>query len=135
MMNCVTRGALSESVDMRFAMGVDWFTVDTCLAGLFTLSFYSDFGPLNIGMLYSYCTKLNRKMKVSLGRFLRRRVRCPRVLRWILDCVFFLQSISLSKKRLVHFTSTDPRKRANAAFLAGAYSVSDVSSACGQPVS
>ena len=33
----------------------------------------------------------------------------------------FLKSVSLSKKKIVHYTSMDPRKRVNAAFLAGAY--------------
>ena len=40
---------------------------------------------------------------------------------------FFLcnfQSFSLSKKKIVHYTSFDPKLRANAAFLIGAYSVS-----------
>ncbi len=34
------------------------------------------------------------------------------------------QSYSLSKKKIVHYTSYDSRKRANAAFLIGAYAVS-----------
>ena len=29
------------------------------------LSFYADFGPLNLAMLYRYCCKLNKKLKVS----------------------------------------------------------------------
>ena len=33
------------------------------------------------------------------------------------------QSVSLSKKKIVHYTSMDSRKRVNAAFLAGAYQV------------
>ena len=35
-----------------------------------------------------------------------------------------MQSFSLGKKKIVHYTSFDARKRANAAFLIGAYSVS-----------
>lgn len=27
-------------------------------------SFYADFGPLNLAMLYRYCCKLNKKLKV-----------------------------------------------------------------------
>lgn len=27
-------------------------------------SFYADFGPLNLAMLYRYCWKLNKKLKV-----------------------------------------------------------------------
>jgi hypothetical protein len=42
-----------------------------------------------------YCTKLNRKLK----------------------------SYSLSKKKIVHYTTTDSHKRANAAFLISAYAV------------
>ncbi|KAM5295015.1 dual specificity protein phosphatase CDC14A isoform 5-T5 [Glossophaga mutica] len=46
-------------------------------------------------MLYRYCCKLNKKLK----------------------------SYSLSRKRIVHYTCFDQRKRANAAFLIGAYAV------------
>ncbi|KAB0356021.1 hypothetical protein FD754_000177 [Muntiacus muntjak] len=56
-------------------------------------SFYADFGPLNLAMVYRYCCKLNKKLK----------------------------SYSLSRKRIVHYTCFDQRKRANAAFLIGAY--------------
>jgi len=58
-------------------------------------SFYADFGPLNLAMLYRYCCKLNKKLK----------------------------SFSLSKKKIVHYTSFDARKRANAAFLISCYAV------------
>ena len=44
---------------------------------------------------FSYCTKLNRKLK----------------------------SYSLAKKKIVHYTTLDSHKRANAAFLVSAYSV------------
>lgn len=56
--------------------------------------FYADFGPLNLAMLYQYCEKLNKKLK------------------------------SFRKKKIVHYTSTDPEKRVNAAFLVGSYAVS-----------
>ena len=36
-----------------------------------------------------------------------------------------LQSFSLAKKRIIHYTSFDARKRANAAFLISAYAVSN----------
>lgn len=55
--------------------------------------FYADFGPLNLAMLYQYCEKLNKKLK------------------------------SFRKKKIVHYTSTDPEKRVNAAFLVGSYAV------------
>uniref|UniRef100_A0A8B9QFN8 Cell division cycle 14A n=1 Tax=Apteryx owenii TaxID=8824 RepID=A0A8B9QFN8_APTOW len=58
-------------------------------------NFYGDFGPLNLAMLYRYCCKLNKKLK----------------------------SFSLSRKKIVYYTSFDQRKRANAAFLIGAYAV------------
>uniref|UniRef100_A0AAY4BFX2 Protein-tyrosine-phosphatase n=1 Tax=Denticeps clupeoides TaxID=299321 RepID=A0AAY4BFX2_9TELE len=58
-------------------------------------NFYADFGPLNLAMLYRYCCKLNKKLK----------------------------SFTLTRKRIVHYTSFDQRKRANAAVLVGAYAV------------
>jgi len=58
-------------------------------------NFYADFGPLNLAMLFRYCSKLNKKLK----------------------------SYSLSKKKIVHYTSYDSRKRANAAYLIGAFAV------------
>ncbi|XP_066536988.1 cell division cycle 14Aa isoform X2 [Hoplias malabaricus] len=58
-------------------------------------NFYADFGPLNLAMLYRYCCKLNKKLK----------------------------SFTLSRKRIIHYTSYDQQKRANAAFLIGAYAV------------
>lgn len=32
----------------------------------FFLSFYADFGPLNLAMVYRYCCKINKKLKVNL---------------------------------------------------------------------
>ncbi|XP_028282955.1 dual specificity protein phosphatase CDC14AB-like [Parambassis ranga] len=58
-------------------------------------SFYADFGPLNLAMLYRYCCKLNKKLK----------------------------SFTISRKKLVYYTSYDQKKRANAAVLIGAYAV------------
>ncbi|XP_061152430.1 dual specificity protein phosphatase CDC14AB isoform X3 [Syngnathus typhle] len=58
-------------------------------------NFYADFGPLNLAMLYRYCCKLNNKLK----------------------------SFTLSRKRIVHYSSFDQRKRSNAAVLIGAYAV------------
>eukprot|EP00062_Callorhinchus_milii_P017263 gi/632969461/ref/XP_007901101.1/ PREDICTED: dual specificity protein phosphatase CDC14A isoform X1 [Callorhinchus milii] len=58
-------------------------------------NFYADFGPLNLAMLYRYGCKLNKKLK----------------------------SFTLSRKKIVHYTSFDQKKRANAAFLIGAYAV------------
>ena len=50
---------------------------------------------LTSNLLCRYCTKLNRKLK----------------------------SYSLAKKKIVHYTTLDSHKRANAAFLISAYSV------------
>ena len=58
-------------------------------------NFYADFGPLNLSLLYRYCQKLNKKLK----------------------------SYTLAKKKLVHYTSLDPHKRANAAYLIASYAV------------
>ncbi|XP_028856235.1 dual specificity protein phosphatase CDC14AB isoform X5 [Denticeps clupeoides] len=74
-------------------------------------NFYADFGPLNLAMLYRYCCKLNKKLKLaSCSTFA-----CP--------CMGMLQSFTLTRKRIVHYTSFDQRKRANAAVLVGAYAV------------
>lgn len=64
----------------------------------FILSFYADFGPLNLAIVHRYCTKLNKK----------------------------LNSPTLSHKRIIHYTTFDPKKRANAAFLIAAYSVRNI---------
>ncbi|XP_070256981.1 dual specificity protein phosphatase CDC14B isoform X3 [Myotis yumanensis] len=58
-------------------------------------NFYADFGPLNLAMLYRYCCKINKKLK----------------------------SITMIRKKIVHFTGSDQRKQANAAFLIGCYMV------------
>ncbi|CAJ1059532.1 dual specificity protein phosphatase CDC14AB isoform X1 [Xyrichtys novacula] len=58
-------------------------------------NFYADFGPLNLAMLYRYCCKLNKKLK----------------------------SFTLTRKRIVHYTSFDQRRRSNAAVLIGGYAV------------
>ncbi|XP_069794104.1 dual specificity protein phosphatase CDC14AB isoform X4 [Narcine bancroftii] len=57
-------------------------------------NFYADFGPLNLAQLYRYCCKLNKKLK----------------------------SFTLSRKKIIHYTSFDQQKRANAAYLIGGYS-------------
>jgi cell division cycle 14 len=62
---------------------------------LFYENFYADFGPLNLAMVYRYCIKVNKKLK----------------------------AMSLCKKRIVHYTTMDPEKRVNAAFLIACYAV------------
>ena len=39
--------------------------LDDIIALFVVFSFYADFGPLNLAMLYRYCCKLNKKLKVS----------------------------------------------------------------------
>ncbi|CAF0923864.1 unnamed protein product [Adineta ricciae] len=58
-------------------------------------NFYADFGPLNLAVVHRYCTKLNKK----------------------------LNNPTLGHKRIIHYTTFDPKKRANAAFLIAAYSI------------
>ncbi|XP_075218023.1 dual specificity protein phosphatase CDC14C-like isoform X2 [Lycorma delicatula] len=60
-------------------------------------NFYSDFGPLNLAMLYRYCTELNKKLQMNSS----------------ITC----------KKKIVHYTTTDDKKRVNAAFLIASYAV------------
>lgn len=57
-------------------------------------NYYSDFGPLNLGCVFKYCKILNDKLKQYLN-----------------------------KQAIVHFTTIDPKKKANAAFLMGCYGV------------
>ncbi|KAK8787288.1 hypothetical protein V5799_022935 [Amblyomma americanum] len=58
-------------------------------------SFYADFGPLNLAMLFRYCIKLQKKLK----------------------------SYALAQKKIIHYTTSDAKKRVNAAFLMGSYSI------------
>lgn len=60
-------------------------------------SFFNDFGPLNICMVYNYAQKLDRLLSKNLH----------------------------AKKKIVHYTTMDAAKRLNAAFLIGAYAVSE----------
>ncbi|XP_049880368.1 uncharacterized protein LOC126376860 [Pectinophora gossypiella] len=57
-------------------------------------NYYSDFGPLNLGCVYKYCKILNEKLKQYLN-----------------------------KQKIVHYTSAEARKKANAAFLIGCYGI------------
>ncbi|KAM3961456.1 uncharacterized protein ACR2FA_004572 [Aphomia sociella] len=57
-------------------------------------NYYSDFGPLNLGCVYKYCKILNDKLKQHLN-----------------------------KQIIIHYTSIEPSKKANAAFLLGCYGV------------
>ncbi|XP_028032845.1 tyrosine-protein phosphatase CDC14-like [Bombyx mandarina] len=57
-------------------------------------NYYSDFGPLNLGCVYKYCKLLNEKLRLCL-----------------------------KKKAVVHYTSAEPKKKTNSAFLIGCYGV------------
>ncbi|XP_058805471.1 dual specificity protein phosphatase CDC14B-like [Phymastichus coffea] len=57
-------------------------------------NFYKDFGPLNLAMVYRYCQKVDKKVKTIT-----------------------------SNKKIVHYTTTDPQKRVNAAFLVACYAI------------
>jgi len=83
---------LKTSIKPKSTANTHYFCIDD---ELIYENFYADFGPLNLSLLYRFCTKVNRKLK----------------------------SYSLSKKKIVHYTSLDSHKRANAAFLIAAYSV------------
>lgn len=85
--------ATVRSVEKPVSTGAShFFSVDEELV---YESFYADFGPLNLAMLFRYCVKLQKKLK----------------------------SFALAKKKIVHYTSSDSKKRVNAAFLMGSYAV------------
>ncbi|XP_048506022.1 dual specificity protein phosphatase CDC14A-like [Athalia rosae] len=58
-------------------------------------NFYNDFGPLNLACLYKYCYKINEKLKSSANK----------------------------QKQIVHYTSQNQQKRANAAYLIASYAI------------
>lgn len=57
-------------------------------------NFFQDFGPLNISCLYKYCCKMTKLLQNFRG-----------------------------KKKIVHYTSHDPNRKANAAYLIGCFAV------------
>ncbi|XP_033212933.1 dual specificity protein phosphatase CDC14A-like [Belonocnema kinseyi] len=58
-------------------------------------NFYNDFGPLNLACLYRYCSVVNRKLKNPNNKH----------------------------KQIVHCTSSDQEKRANAAYLIASFAI------------
>ncbi|CAH1153653.1 unnamed protein product [Phaedon cochleariae] len=85
--------SLNTHVDPKSTPSVHYFTVDHELE---YESFYLDFGPLNLAMLYHYCLILRRK----------------------------LSNPTFQNKKIVHYTyGPDGQRRVNAAFLIGAYSI------------
>ncbi|KAF5280135.1 hypothetical protein FQA39_LY18137 [Lamprigera yunnana] len=61
---------------------------------LLYFNYYFDFGPLNISCLYKYCYKLNNYLRFVSG-----------------------------SKRVIHYTTSNPVKRVNAAYLMGCYTI------------
>lgn len=57
---------LKVSIRPKSTPDTHYFCVDEQLV---YRNFYSDFGPLNLAMLYRYCQKLNRKLKVRMVLF------------------------------------------------------------------
>lgn len=58
-------------------------------------NYYSDFGPLNLAMLYRYCVKVNT----------------------------LLRCFNNERKKLIHYTTRNLKKRTNAAFLIASYAI------------
>jgi len=83
---------LKGSYRLKSTNNTHYFSIDDELV---YENFNSDFGPLNLAMLFRYCQKLNAKLRAP----------------------------SLHRKRIIHYTSSDPHKRVNAAFLVGGYSI------------
>ncbi|KAM7054064.1 dual specificity protein phosphatase CDC14A isoform 4-T4 [Molossus nigricans] len=91
----------------KSTVNIHYFSIDEELV---YENFYADFGPLNLAMVYRYCCKVNKKLK-------------PKKIFKNIPFLGKLESYSLSRKKIVHYTCFDQRKRANAAFLMGAYAV------------
>lgn len=87
-----------------------YFTIDD---QLLYLSFFQDWGPLNIAMVYKACILIHELLEV--------RSQLPRA-----SChsrVLLLQDKELASHRLVLYSSNDPRRKANAALLMALYVV------------
>lgn len=85
---------LNTDASPKSTASAHYFAVDT---EQFYDSFYNDFGPLNLAILFHYCGKLDRKLSNS----------------------------SMQNKKIVHYTGTSDKNRVNAAYLIGAYAVRD----------
>lgn len=81
----------SHPIVTRKSSNIHFFTIDD---EFIYANFFADFGPLNLGMLYRYCMKVNRKLK-KINPY----------------------------KRILHYTQRDGQKKVNAAFLIGSYCV------------
>ena len=83
---------LRTAVKPKSTPNTHYFSIDDELT---YENFYSDFGPLNLSLLYRYCMKLRAK----------------------------LDHHAKTKKKIVHYTTMDSEKRANAAYLIASYAV------------
>mmetsp|Transcript_59907 Transcript_59907/g.175085 ORF Transcript_59907/g.175085 Transcript_59907/m.175085 type:complete len:533 (+) Transcript_59907:293-1891(+) len=102
MPGCDMPGAVEVIADRLFWASLDDVPEDTRRCHYFSIDedlvyqpFCSDFGPLNLGMVYQYCKHLAAK----------------------------LDQLDLKGRHIVHVCSTDCHKRANSAFLMCAYQV------------
>ncbi len=92
-----------------------YFTVDD---QMHYLSFFQDWGPLNMAMVYKACILIHELLQV-------RKMHC------LSPCASdTLQDKDLSSHRLVLYSSNDPRRKANAALLMALYIVCLVLVAC-----
>mmetsp|Transcript_86720 Transcript_86720/g.269601 ORF Transcript_86720/g.269601 Transcript_86720/m.269601 type:complete len:528 (+) Transcript_86720:53-1636(+) len=102
MPGCELPGAVEVIADRLLWASVDEVPEDNRRCHYFSIDedlvyqpFCSDFGPLNLGMVYQYCKHVAAK----------------------------LDDLEHKGRRIVHVCSLDPSKRANAAFLMCAYQV------------
>ena len=86
-----------------------YFTVDH---QLIYLSFFKDWGPLNLAMVYKACILIHELLEV-----------CLNVHNISVHAHGRAQDDELKSHRLVLYSSNDPRKKANAALLMALYSV------------
>lgn len=87
-----------------------YFTIDD---QLLYLSFFQDWGPLNLAMVYKACILIHELLQV-----------CCRLLVLHVALIPCSQDQSLASHRLVLYSSNDPRRKANAALLMAFYVVS-----------
>lgn len=86
-----------------------YFTLDD---DLFYLSFFQDWGPLNMAMVYRACILMHELLEVHC------------ILIHLLPQLTSSQDKDLLPYGLVLYASNDPRKKANAALLMALYVVS-----------
>ena len=96
-----------------------YFTIDD---QLLYLSFFQDWGPLNLAMVYKACILIHEILQVCLS--------------WHVSSLSSHDTISvqdpaIGTHRIVLYSSSDPRKKANAALLMALYVVSIL--LCGPP--